>query len=456
MRGRSLSALILLAGLCAPPAPAEELGGWRTDAVRPHRPARKKKKARRDPASHAPAVPAKPAILEPREPGPVPESPQTEETRLTKNWGGARARLSGLGVDLAVIYKGEFNANLGGGLARGTAYLGNLDVRVSVDGDKLLGLKGTSAFFYGLGDHGGHPSQYVGDAQVTSNIETNAATFKLYEAWIQQLACEDRLSLLAGLHDLNSEFYVTESSGLFLNNSFGTGKDLSQSGVNGPSVFPATSPAIRVRAEPSKAAYLQAGVFGGTAGAPQEPRGTQVSLRASDGALLIVEAGYLRGAADPTERAGKYGVGAWSYTRAFDRLAGGGQDASRGAYLLASQSLGERVSVFVRYGVASSSVNRYGSALGAGIALAAPLPTRDKDRFGLAVANLGLGDEFRQSLADAGKGSLGSETALEATYRIELVPGVAIQPDFQYVFHPSADPTLEAAQVLTLRFELSF
>src|SRR5262249_4533294 len=152
---------------------------------------------------------------------PIPESPQEEETRLTKNWGGPRKTLSDHGIDLALIYKGEVNRNFSGGIKQATNYLGNMDFRVSIDGEKLAGWKGGSAFFYIWGDHGGDPSKNVGDAQVTSNIETAVNTVKLYEAWVQQLAFEDRVSILFGLHDLNSEFYSTDTTALFFNSTFG-------------------------------------------------------------------------------------------------------------------------------------------------------------------------------------------------------------------------------------------
>ena len=40
-------------------------------------------------------------------------------------------------------------------------------------------------FFYGLGNHGGRPSENVGDLQIVSNIEA-PDTWKLYEAWFEQ------------------------------------------------------------------------------------------------------------------------------------------------------------------------------------------------------------------------------------------------------------------------------
>lgn len=135
------------------------------------------------------------------------------------------------GLDFSLIYKAEVGRILGGGKSPGTSYLENLDLKLEIDGEKLFGQPQFSAFIYGIGDKGSEsgnvPTVFVGDAQGASNIETAVDDFKLYEAWIQWSFWYKKISLLAGLHDLNSEFYVTESSTPFLNSSFGVGRDLS-------------------------------------------------------------------------------------------------------------------------------------------------------------------------------------------------------------------------------------
>ena len=55
----------------------------------------------------------------------------------------------------------------------------------------------------------------------------------------------ERASIKFGLYDLNSEFDAIEAAALFINPSHGIGPDFSQSGRNGPSIFPLTSLALR-------------------------------------------------------------------------------------------------------------------------------------------------------------------------------------------------------------------
>lgn len=397
--------------------------------------------------------------------------PERSET-LTGDWGGARQRLSERGFDFAAIYKVEGGRLLGGGLEDHSWVMHNLDLRLSVDAAKLAGWTGTSFFFYGLGDWGaddGHtPSRYIGDAQGTSNIETRTDSFKLYEAWAQHLFAEDRVSILFGLHDLNSEFYVTDTSSLFFNASFGVGRELSQTGVNGPAIFPTTSTALRLRVEPSKSWAVQLAVFDAQAGDPSEPKGTSLRYSPHDGTLLIAEVDYFvgRDSEKPSETPGKYGVGAWGYSRTFNHLSetvttadgteGAAQAASSGAYVFADQNLSKNVSLFVRHGVASTATNPAGTNTSAGIVARGLIPFRENDKWGLALTQSTPGLEYRSSLGAQGTSLAGDEVTYESTYRAEISPGFAVIPDFQYVVHPGYSATTTAAQVGSVRVELSF
>lgn len=266
-----------------------------------------------------------------------------------------------------------------------------------------------------------------------------------------------------GLHDLNTEFYVTDTSGLFFNSSFGVGRELSQTGLNGPSIFPVTSPAIRLRAETSKAFSLQIAVFDALSGNPQDPKGTHIRLNTNDGQLLIAESAYLRGKDDSKQLPAKYAMGTWAYTTTFDHQTATNDSGatpvrapSHGAYFLADQAVTENLAMFLRYGLASTEVNRLGSNLSGGVVYTGLIPKRPKDRFGLAFTRVENGSEFKDKQQQLGVATKDAETTLEANYRIELIPGVALQPDLQYVIDPNTDPTLSNALVGAVRLELSF
>ena len=62
---------------------------------------------------------------------------------------------------------------------------------------------------------------------------------------------------LIGRYDLNSEFYRLQSASLFLNSSFGIGPEFSQSGLEGPSIFPNTSVGARFAIKPIEEIVLR-------------------------------------------------------------------------------------------------------------------------------------------------------------------------------------------------------
>ena len=149
-----------------------------------------------------------------------------------------------------LAYVGAAFVNLGGGVRRGGTYSSNLNLRLNVDGAVLFDWPDTTAYLDALWLQGGSPSSFIGDAQGVSSISAPNAV-KLYEAWVQKNFLDNRVSVLGGLYDLNSEFYRLQSAGLFFNSSFGIGPEFGQSGVEGPSIFPSTSVGMRVAFRPA-------------------------------------------------------------------------------------------------------------------------------------------------------------------------------------------------------------
>ena len=216
---------------------------------------------------------------------------QTSSLRqLTETWDRLRTQLSDRGVQFGIRYDGEGFADLAGGRRRGGTYLGNLNLQLTLDAQRLTGWPGATVFLYGLGIHGGHPSNFVGDAQGVSNIEA-PAKWKLEEGWVQQNLFGNRFSALFGRYDLNSEFYRLQSASLFLNSSFGIGPEFSQSGQNGPSIFPFTSVGGRFAIKPIQEVVFRTAVLDGVP--VERPNGARQAFAKGDGALIVTEVAYL-------------------------------------------------------------------------------------------------------------------------------------------------------------------
>ncbi|MDQ7003187.1 MAG: carbohydrate porin, partial [Ghiorsea sp.] len=184
---------------------------------------------------------------------------------LTGTWGGQRDAIDKQGFTLEAVYIGEFARNFtanpvtANGLKK-TVYQSNTDLMLTIDAEKAGMWQGGTFFIYGLGNAGANPSDYTGDLQGYTNIEA-PNQWIVHEAWYEQQFADGVISILAGLHDMNSEFYVTDYGSLFLNSSFGIGPDLT--GNVAASIFPKAALGVRIRVNPSENSYVQAAMYDG-------------------------------------------------------------------------------------------------------------------------------------------------------------------------------------------------
>ncbi|HKI78087.1 MAG TPA: carbohydrate porin [Ignavibacteriaceae bacterium] len=404
-----------------------------------------------------------------------------ERESLTGDWGGIRTSLSEKGIHFEAVYTGEVFSNLKGGIKRKTVYLDNVDIIFSFDTDKLFSWKGGNIFIYGLGNNGAMPGEIIGDAQTASNIEA-FSTWKIYEAWIQQNLFNNKLSLLAGLYDLNSEFQTLESSSLFLNSSHGIGIAFSQSGVNGPSIFPTTSLGFRLKWKVTDNFYFQTVLLNGIPGDPDNPEGTKVTFLKNAGILSTNELQYFiieeDQKADNPKREnknrlgrlvdhnyrGKLGAGFWTYSSKFPEITSNSNliSGNSGFYFIGEYKIFDEpnipeqgLTVFTRIGFANSKINRFSSYTGFGFVYDGLIPGRDEDQFGLAFAGAHNGNEYKSLFSGNANSVTSSEWNIEMTYSFNLFPWLNIQPDFQYIINPNTDTTIINPLAFDIRFSIN-
>lgn len=349
---------------------------------------------------------------------------------------------------LQVTYTGDVIGNVAGGRRQDVRYLDNLDLVFEADLEALAGWTGAQVHVYGLYNNGASISDLAGDVQAVSNIETGVRALRLYEAWIDQKIGE-AISLRAGLYDLNSEFDALDSAGLFVGSAHGIGTDIAQTGENGPSIFPSTSLALRLAVTSATGWSARVAILDGVPGDPAHPQRSVVRLGEGDGALLI---GELQA---PLGR-GKLLLGHWRYTASYSRNDGmGSDDGNHGVYLRAELPLWERaerrIDGFTRLGTASGRFNMFDRFASAGLKFSGWVPGRDADEFGIAIAA-----GFTSASYRANNGSSAAELAMEASYRAQIRPWFALQPNLHYIRHPSANPLVADALVVGLRAEFSF
>jgi porin len=393
------------------------------------------------------------------------ELPNWQEESLTGDWGGARADLYKKGVDLGFTHKSDFLANTSGGLKRGSAWLGHSEARLGLDLDKLLGWNGTSAFFLYHSDLGSKFNKhYVGSFAGVDNIEVGTNTAQFYQAWLQKNFFSDHVSALTGLYAVDSEFYVTDTTGLFLQPPYGMANELAQAGVNGPPIFPVGALAMRLKlTSPSENFYLQAAVTDGVPGDVDNPHGTHIKLGRGEGTLSIVELGYTpqfeSDSKQPAEIFNKTAIGFWRYSAKFDAVDGApSRHHNQGVYALAERTLylepgqlTQGLAGFLRFGLASESANQADWTGSFGLNYHGLISGRDDDIAGLAVTVNHAGNRYRRA-----NDSNHHETDVEATYRVQATPYFAVQPTLQLIVNPSMDLSIRNAWIVGSRFEVEF
>ena len=367
-------------------------------------------------------------------------------------------------IEVSIAYTAEILGNTRGSVGGGARYLDNLDVTLTIDAERAFGWRGATLFAYGLYNNGQPFSDdVVGAAQGISNIETGVRAARLYEAWIEQRFAADRTSLKFGLYDLNSEFDAIEAATLFLNPLHGIGPDFSQSGRNGPSIFPVTSLAVRGEYKLANSWLVRAAILDAVPGDPDRPERTAVKLGGGNGALGVVELNYLH---DRTRAA----IGYWRYTGRFETLAvaGSASDPARsrgnhGLYAFVESRLtqegadeGQGLAGWVRLGLANERLNPIGRFAGGGLSYTGPFNGRDEDQIGIAVGVAEFGGPFRRSAEFAGDVFKRREVIIEATYRAPASGWLTLQPDLQYVIDPGGQRSAANALIFGLRAEVGF
>ncbi len=358
------------------------------------------------------------------------------------------------GWSLEASYTADLAGPIAGGATRRGAVLDNLDLIADLDLGEVFGWSGATLHGYILSNQGGAPNDFAGTLQGVDNIEVGRQGVRLYELWIDAPLGE-RGSLLAGLYDLNSEFYANDAAGLLVAPPFGIGSELAATGVNGPSIFPSTALSVRFNYD-FDSGYLRAAVLNARAGVPGDPGGVDLALK--DGALLIAEAG--RG-----DDSGKIALGVWRYSRDQDDirdLAPGGGPVKRvaqGGYLLVERVLGgdddaRQTTGFVRLGLSDGRTSPFRGGWQAGVLIERVFEGRPDSALSVGVQRGVLSSRMKDLMSVGGVDAAAAESGFEITYSDRLTDRISIQPDLQVVFDPGGDRAAETVVVAGVRLTI--
>lgn len=359
---------------------------------------------------------------------------QTSSNNESFNINDLKSGLLVPGLEFEFLYVGDFWSNVSAN-DKSIVYLDNFNLDLNLDLETLSGWKGGGFFFSILGNNGKDPNEQVGSVQGIDNIAAYS-TWKIYQLYFTQELLDGKISMLAGLFDLNSEFDVRECSGVFINPSHGIGADYALTGQNGPSIFPTTSIAFRVLYHFNDNWNLRSAVFDGVPGAVNNPKGTQIVFDKNDGLLFTSELTY----ENEDSGCSKYSLGGWYYSGDFETLDEISKNGNMGMYFSGEQPIfrpiqDQSLNAFIRFGFSDSEINQVNSYFGAGLNYNG-LFGREEDVIGLAVAVAHNNSNFISGLKNEGILIGENEYNIELTYYFSLLPNIKIQPDLQYVINP--------------------
>ncbi len=364
-------------------------------------------------------------------------------------------------ITLRLQYTGEGAYNAVGGIHDGGTYLNQILGQLHVNTDKAFGWTGGSIVLEAFYENANSlDTQYVGAEQDPSIIDTSGvAMFRLYQAYYKQDI--GNTNLLLGIYDLETEFGISRPMDIFFNGGYAWNLTLDQSGLNGPSTYPSTSLAFRVRQKFGDHWSIQAAVLDGVPDSVKVPNANAVNLNKTNGALLIGEVDFT-----PTKTT-KIMAGYWDYTGQFDVINQTNADGtqrqgfgSRGGYIggatrIYSPTTRRGLDVFANIGIAGATTNLIDRSLNIGLTYTGLLDARPFDRMGIAASIAAAGSAYKEMQIASGNGVKDHETNFELTWRAPITRWLTVQPDVQYWVNPGLTPSVKNDLLFLVHFEIS-
>jgi porin len=374
-------------------------------------------------------------------------------------------RLSGHGIDIGLAQTGDALRNASGGLGRATTLSGLLELSAAIDVETAVGIRGGSAYVMVAATFGDPIGDYTGTLHAPSNLAAEDAV-RLLEAWYEQSYFDGRFAVLLGKYGVDSEFDAKGTADVFVNGGFGTGLDLSETGLNGPSIFAVTGVGVRARLAVSDRLQFKIALVDGVPGDPDDPTADDIDLSAEQGALLIGELDYVV----PGFQFFRLGLGGWAYTTDFEDLdettgigslveresTGGFYGFAEGILFSEADDANQGLSAFMRIGFADQDVNQVAQLYKAGLVYTGLLPGRPDDVLGFGISTAVNGNSFKVAKGLAGVEVTDTETLAELTYRAPVAKWLTLQPVVQLTRNPGSDPELDDSVLVGLRVGIAF
>jgi len=379
---------------------------------------------------------------------------------------GTRAALAKIGITGAVNYTGEVLGNSSGGTKRSSTYFGLLEVTTKIDFEKFANWKGLTFFANAYQIHGhGLTTNNLANLHTISDIEATPAT-RLDEIWFEQTFANDKVALKFGQLAADTEFFLSDTAQPTLSSTFGW-PSIFAFGLPAGAAYPLAAVGARLKVEVNDTLTTMFGVYNGDPVGPRCNGDTQrcndngLDFRLGDSAFAIAEVQFKYNQdKNSSGLPGVIKVGGWKHFGTFPdqrvdtnglllaNTTGTGKPhhGNHAVYAILDQRIYQgsgsaAVNLFVRGAVMPGDRNLIDGYVDAGLSFNGLIASRPDDSLITAFAYSPVSRGARAFDRDAvalGNGTLvrDAETLIEVSYIAQIVPGLKLQPDFQYVFHP--------------------
>ena len=414
-------------------------------------------------------------------PGPGPE-------HLLPDYGGYRASLARVGIDLQLDYIAEVAGNFTGGTRRSATYAGQVGFEADIDWNKLAGIPGLTTHVILVNRQGSNVGNNFGDTlnqvQEIYGAGGDVGVHLVY-AYAEESLLNGRVDIAAGRAPELNDFSASPLYCNFINNSLcGNPKALPESDV-GFSSYPDAVFFGRVRVRPTADTYIQVGVYEVNQYLytyPQFRTGFNWSASRDTGAMIPVEVAY-EPSIGPQAMPGHYKLGFGYDTSNYPkylstlqsiRSGNNGMGNKTGYWALADQMVvrngpgpTDGLILLAGYVHTDPNLSNYTDQAFFGAVLNDFWRARPQDSinflFNYASISGQLGKEqaLDQELGIPvfGSASGGIQThqeIIELNYNIHVYRGVSFQPDFQYYFRPDGVSRIKDAAILGFKSHISF
>lgn len=404
---------------------------------------------------------------------------------LSGDWGGARQTLHDDGIDLNFGYVGEFAHNASGGLRQRDAYADQLHVGADFDFGKLWNWQGGS-FHIAINQRNGDlldNKAGLGTLFETQEIYGRGHVARLTQFFFEQKLWDNLVDVRVGRMVPGGGGARFMAFDCEFQNLIACGS-LPGYISNGWYTSPIGQYGAVVTINPSPSWYVRVGALDSNARNLENSQGLKIQTPGGwKNTMALGEIGW-KSELGPQKLPGSFAVGGWhnnaNYPDLFTDTRGrplafsaddGAQpmmDSSEtGSYVMARQQVtrddhGGGLTLFGNLIQADSDTDYADQIAEVGALYNGPFASRPDDRISLLLARARVSgraaDRVRLENLDAAQPQAvpGYEYTYELNYKLAVLPGVYLMPNYQYIRHPGGRNDQGNASVWGLRVSANF